>query len=106
MRDFSRRKTLQAIAVMAVSGIAGCGSRTNTASPSPTDSPSSTDSPTPTETPIPEEQITEYEDLSGKGQELFDVLVSTGSVERPPNEFPSKLWGAQYVRYEDELYSV
>lgn len=106
MVDLSRRNTLRIIAVTGISGIAGCTSESNSASPSPTDSPTSSNSPTPTIAPIPAEKITEYESLTETGQELFQILLSKGSVERPVDEIPTKLWEAEYVRYEDKVYSV
>ena len=101
MPDLSRRKVLQISAVIAVSGMAGCSSQTNSTTPSQAD----TDAPT-TETPIPAEQITKYESLTVRGRDLFQTLLSEDSIDQPSDTIPTKLWEATYVRHEGSVYSI
>lgn len=63
-------------------------------------------SPTPSESPIPSENITTYESLSEQGKGLFRTISEEGAVERPIDRFPSRLWEAEYVRYNGEIYAI
>lgn len=99
MADLSRRNVLQVGLIAVVSGTAGCASQNRSFG---TDSPSSPS----TDSPIPPEQITAYEALSEKGKELFQTLLAEGSIKRPSDKIPSKLWDAKYVRYEGTVYTI
>lgn len=106
----TRRKVLQAVGGSFSLLFAGCsaiGSPEPSASATPTESPRVQTRLTETDSSTPTAQLTSYESLSEKGQELFREIVQTeGPVERASDEIPWKLWNAEYVEFQDDVYRL
>lgn len=104
MSPRSRRRLLRILAPGILVGFAGCSSEAP-ADETPA-TPTTTATSTPTATPIPEERITEFEQLTEDGRELFEQLLSQEHVEIGSDRLPSGLEDAEYVRHQDAVYAV
>lgn len=55
---------------------------------------------------IDSEDVTPYQELSNKGQQLFNQMLDEEAVSGVESDFPSRLWAADYIRFEETVYAI
>lgn len=104
----TRREALQLVMTTTLLGLSGCTSDDQEAKQTSTDSrsPEMSETLASTESPVPKSQITEYSSLNDKAQKLFEKIITEGPIERASDKIPSKLWEADYIQYEGDIFEL